>query len=87
MSDIHVDPENQVDPEDFLRFCLSRRSALKTGAGLAAAGIGGLGLSACSGGQYSGNNSDNNSSGNKGAGGQPTPVSKRAASVSPTPRE
>lgn len=83
--------DNQVDPQDFLRHCLTRRGALKGGAGVAAllaAGLGGLGMTACSGGgQYSGNKNNNGGGGSNTSAAHPTTVGKSAASVSPTPRE
>jgi peptide/nickel transport system substrate-binding protein len=86
MSEVRIDTDNQVDPQDFLRHCVTRRSALKS-AGVLAAGLGAAGLlSACSGGgQYSGNN--NKQPDKKAEHSQPATVSKRAGSVSPTPRE
>lgn len=91
MSAIHEVPDNQVDPQDFLRHCLTRRGALKGGAGVAAAlaaGLGGLGLTGCSGGgQYSGNKKNNSGGGNNSSARHATTVGKSAGSVSPTPRE
>lgn len=93
MSVIPGDSDNQVDPEDFLRHCLTRRGALKSGAGAAAAlaaGLGGLGLSACSGGgsaQYSGNKNNKPAGGSSQAATHPATVGKSAGAVSPTPRE
>ena len=103
MSDNHRDDprqdDQQVDPEDFVRYSLSRRNALMAAAGVAAGALGGGVLAACSSGggksfTDNGNKSTpssgtgGNDTGNQGGGGTgkvPT-VSSRAGSISPTPR-
>ena len=42
-----VTSDNQVDPEDFLHFCLGRRRLLGAAAGVVAGGLGGFAVAAC----------------------------------------